>query len=101
MRVMPCDQCDTPLPWNAQYCTTCGASISLHPQISDYDDAPDDPEQYTKRPDSLKTYAFYTMGASDPDETQHIDRSHTHANNTPLPAISALDDSTSSYDFIE
>jgi Viral BACON domain len=100
MRVIHCEQCGTPLPWTAQFCAICGAAVSLHPLISDY---PDASGQYTKRPrtGSLKTYAFYKMGQSDPDETQRINHTLVRANSTPLPTLPALDDAAASRAFVE
>ena len=111
MRVIHCEQCDTSLPWTAQYCAVCGSAVSLHPLISDYLDAPGDS---TKRPgtDSLNTYPFYTMEPGDPDETLpfgsphldtvpddpdetlRLDHSHVQARNTPVPAAQSIDEVT-------
>ena len=100
MRVIHCEQCGTPLPWTAQFCAICGAAVSLHPLISDY---PDASGQNKKRPrtGSLKTYSFYKMGQSDPDETQRINHTLVRANSTPLPTLPARDDAPGSQAFIE
>ncbi len=100
MRVIHCEQCGTPLPWTAQFCAICGAAVSLHPLISDY---PDASGQNTKRPrtGSLKTYAFYKMGQSDPDETQRINHTLVRANSTPLPILSDFDAAAASPPFVE
>ncbi len=100
MRVIHCEQCGTPLPWTAQFCAVCGTAVSLHPLISDY---PDAAGQYAKRPrtGSLKTYSFYKMGQSDPDETQRINHTQVRANNTQLPTVPAFDVAASSHAFVE
>lgn len=109
MRVIHCEQCGTPLPWIAHYCASCGEPVSLHAQISDDDGVTMASGQYARqqqRPASLKTYAFYTMGQSDPDETQRLDRSRMQASRmgavtTPLPAVSMVDDTPDFHHFIE
>src|ERR1700681_4790072 len=100
MRVIHCEQWGTPLPWTAQFCAIGGAAVSLHPLISDY---PDTSDQYTKRQHtgSLKTYSFYKMGQSDPDETQRINHTLVRAHSTPLPVPSALAEAAASHAFIE
>ncbi|HEU0002198.1 MAG TPA: choice-of-anchor D domain-containing protein [Ktedonobacteraceae bacterium] len=108
MRVIHCEQCGIPLPWTAQYCANCGEPVSLHAQISDDDGVTIESGQYAReqRPASLKTYAFYTMGPGDPDETQRLDRSRMQASSMgaatmPLPFVSTIEDTPDFHNFSE